>query len=485
MILTLLSHQWKAFWRSRGSGKSLIFRLLVGFGLLYILAAGLSLGLYFRVILLHIFPGQDPVTVFCSFLLYYFFIDLVVRFLFQDLPVLATRPYLLQNIPRRRLVSFLNIRSLFHFLNLLPILVFLPFILTDIRAAFGIIPAAALAGSVILLILLNHYLILYIKRKSIFNPWWLVAFVGACILLFLLPLRTVSSGSCFHLLHHPWLALAFISPPALVFLLNRRFLYNNLYFDELSGRQSYRQSSEYAWLRRWGVVGELVGLEFRLILRNRKPRAFLLTGLGVLAYSAMLSWPDAGHPMSPGILFFFCIAASSDFFIKYGGNAFAWQSGHFDGLHSSNIQTRDYIRSKFYIFTIIATANCLICLPYGLVDRRVLPMLAAAWIYNLGCNIPVVAWCGTLGYEPIDLSKGLGFNYKGMTTAQGWFMLLIMAPPFCIYFAFSRLFQHWVGVAAIGIAGVICLLFRSWFINLVTREFFRRKYLILRGFREK
>jgi len=110
MILTLLLHQWKAFWRSRGAGKALIFRLLIGFGLLYILAAGLVVGLYIPDILLHLFPGRQLVTVFCSLLLYYFSIDLVVRFLFQDLPVLATRPYLLQNIPRRRLVSFLDIR---------------------------------------------------------------------------------------------------------------------------------------------------------------------------------------------------------------------------------------------------------------------------------------------------------------------------------------------------------------------------------------
>jgi hypothetical protein len=284
---------------------------------------------------------------------------------------------------------------------------------------------------------------------------------------------------------YPVAGLAFIFPPALVYLLNRRFLYNNLYFDELSEGQSYRQSSEYAWLGRWGVVGELVGLEYRLILRNRKPRTFLLTSLAFLAQTAILTRPHDGQPVSPGFLFFYCIAASSAFLIQYGGYAFAWQSSHFDGLHSSNIQTRDYIRSKFYIFTIIATGNCLVCLLYGLLDQRVLPMVAAAWLYNLGCNIPVVAWCGTLGYEPVDLGKGLGFNYKGMTTANGWFMLLVMAPPFCIYFAFSRLFQHWAGVAAIGVTGVICLLFRSWFINLVTREFYQRKYLILRGFREK
>jgi len=485
MILTLLLHQWKAFWRSRGAGKALIFRLLVGFVLLYFLATGLALGLYMPEILLHFFPGQDLVTVFCSLLLYYFSIDLVVRFLFQDLPVLATRPYLLQNISRRRLVSFVDIRSLFHFLNLLPVLIFFPFIVAVIRTDFGNIPAVALTGSVTLLILLNHFLILYIKRRSVFNPWWLVAFVAVTILLFLLPLRTVSSVGFFHTLHHPWLALVFIFPPALVYLVNRRFLHNNLYFEELSGHDSYKQSAEYNWLRRWGVTGELIGLEYRLILRNRKPRIYLLFSLATLAYCAVFSRPNGGHPVSAGMLFFFCITANGALLIRYGGQAFAWQSSHFDGLHTSNIQTRDYIRSKFYVFTIIATLTYIISLLYGLLDLRALPMLTAAWLYNVGCNIPVAAWCATFDYQPIDLGKGVGFNYGGTTAAHGWYITLISLPPFLIYLAFSWLFQPWAGITAVGAAGGLCLLFRRWFIHLVTQEFFQRKYLILQAFREK
>jgi len=333
--------------------------------------------------------------------------------------------------------------------------------------------------------LLNHFLILYIKRRSIFNPWWLVAFVGVNILLFLLPLRTVSSGGFFYILHHPWLTLAFIFPPALVYLVNRRFLLNNLYFEEISGRDRYKQIAEYGWLRRWGVAGELVGLEYRLILRNRNPRTYLLFSLAILAYCVAWSWPHDGHTVSVGMLFFYCIVANGAFLIRYGGEAFAWQSSYFDGLNASNIQTRDYVRSKFYIFTIIATGTWLISLLYGLLDARALPMLTAAWLYNLGCNIPVAAWCATFGYKPMDLGKGIGFNYGGMTAANSWYITLISLPPYLIYMAFAWLFQPWAGVAAVGITGGVCLLFRRWFITLVTREFFQRKYLILKGFREK
>src|SRR6185437_8181187 len=125
MTLTLLLHQWKAFWRGRGVGKSLALQLFLGFIFLYLLATCLILGFELSSFIRHLFPGQDVFKIYCGLILYYFAIDVVLRFVIQELPVLATQPYLIQNIRRRQLVAFLNIRSLFHFLNLVPIFIFL------------------------------------------------------------------------------------------------------------------------------------------------------------------------------------------------------------------------------------------------------------------------------------------------------------------------------------------------------------------------
>ena len=45
MIFTLLSHQWKSFWRGRGVGKSIAMQLFLGFIILYLLASCFVLGL--------------------------------------------------------------------------------------------------------------------------------------------------------------------------------------------------------------------------------------------------------------------------------------------------------------------------------------------------------------------------------------------------------------------------------------------------------
>ena len=64
----------------------------------------------------------NATNVFCSFILFYFAVDIIIRFFWQELPALAIQPYLLQNIRRKQLIAFLNIRSLFSFVNVLPFL---------------------------------------------------------------------------------------------------------------------------------------------------------------------------------------------------------------------------------------------------------------------------------------------------------------------------------------------------------------------------
>src|ERR1700743_2248243 len=100
MILTFLSHQWKSFWRGRGVGKNLAMQITLGFLLLYLLACCLAVGIELSFLLHKMYPGSDTIRVYCGLLLYYFAIDLGLRFAFQELPVLATQPYLGQNIRR-------------------------------------------------------------------------------------------------------------------------------------------------------------------------------------------------------------------------------------------------------------------------------------------------------------------------------------------------------------------------------------------------
>ena len=88
MTLTFLIHQVKAFWRSKSLGKSIAMRVVMGLLILYLLVNILVAAFFLDKILVETFPGQDILKMFNSFILYYFFMDLLMRFQLQELPTL-------------------------------------------------------------------------------------------------------------------------------------------------------------------------------------------------------------------------------------------------------------------------------------------------------------------------------------------------------------------------------------------------------------
>ena len=132
MLSTFLTHQWKAFWRSRNKTGSIVAQLFFGFFVLYFLVAAISVGFMMSGLIDKIAPEADPIVIFNGFILYYFLFDLTIRVQMQELPTLSVAPYLHLNISRKTIVNFLNLRSIFSIFNILPWFIFFPFIIVNI-----------------------------------------------------------------------------------------------------------------------------------------------------------------------------------------------------------------------------------------------------------------------------------------------------------------------------------------------------------------
>lgn len=464
----------------------------MGFLFLYLLASCLVLGIGLSYLLKKMYPGQDTIRIYCGMILYYFAIDLVLRFLFQELPVLSTRPYLALNIRRSQLVNFLNVRSLFHFLNLVPLFLFIPFAVTTIAAAFGGISALAFVLSILLLTAFNHFTMLYVLRKSYLNSWWMIRFVGAIALFMLLDylhvfsLSNISAWVFLKLLHTPLLAIVPLALFLLAYFNNRRFLLNNLYVEELAKKAGKKHSTEYTWLQRWGIMGELVALDIKLILRNKRPRQVAISAGLMLFYGLVIYRPIYMHPFNTTLLLFAGLLITGIFIINFGRFTFSWQSGSFDGLLASNLPMSEYIREKFMLYTAAATIAFVLSTLYGFIDQRIIYLEAATFLYNIGVNSVITIWLSTFNYKSIDLSKGNSFNYEGSGGTMGFiYMLIVMLGPLAVFLPFYFLHMPWTGVVVIGALGIAGLLARSLWIDLMTKEFYKRKYLMLQGFREK
>ena len=105
-------------------------KITVGF-LFFILFFEFVVGsIFFSDKLEEIFPNDDPVEKFNSFVLYGFSLGFLARFFMQKVPVLSIQPYLHLPLKKSSLVHFVLGKSLMSFFNFIPLIIFIPFILT-------------------------------------------------------------------------------------------------------------------------------------------------------------------------------------------------------------------------------------------------------------------------------------------------------------------------------------------------------------------
>ena len=89
----------------------------------------------------------------------------------------------------------------------------------------------------------------------------------------------------------------------------------------------------------------------------------------------------------------------------------------------------------------------------------------------------------TFNKKKMDLSKGTTFNYQGVS-AMNWLVLFpAFLLPVLIYAPFGLFGYKYIGLAVIGLIGLMGLLFRKYWIARITNNFFKRKYIMAEGFR--
>ncbi|WP_285010300.1 DUF5687 family protein [Pedobacter faecalis] len=490
MLTTFLHHQWKGFWRSQNRGGTIAAQIFMGFAVLYLLAIALVIGFSFEKIIPMMLPGKDVMLVFNGLILYYFAVDFVARIQLQDLPTLSIVPYLHLNIPRSKLVSFLNVRAVFTAFNLFPLIIFLPFCATVVASTLGGLVSAMYCLAVISLTLLNNYAALYVKRQTTTHAYLIFVVMGVVAAVALLEYTGVFSiaglsDRLFRLIAAtPVLAVMFPILAIGVFIAHARYLRSRLYAEELSAGTEKKVSTDLPFLGRFGEAGILAALELKLIMRHKRPRSAVIMSLLFVFYGFLFYKEKLLATNSFGAMIFAATFMTGSAISIYGQFMFGWQGAHFDGLLANRLSTVNFIRAKFLIFTVSSTIITLLVSFYGFIDWKIVMIQLAAYLYNIGIGSVVVLYFATRNYKAIDLSKGAGFNYQGVGASQFVLILPYFLLPYLFYLPFSIAGLPYWGLAALGAAGLVCLLTRRFWIRFIVKQFEKQKYKIAAGFRE-
>lgn len=491
MISNFLRHELKAFWRSKNTGKSIGVRIVMGLMILYLLVVVGIIGFAMDVVLEKALPNDDIIVAFCGIILIYFLFELLSRMQLQELPTLRVQPYLHLPVRRNIIVGYLALTALLSFFNLWPIILFFPFIVKVIAPVWGG-AATGFIISILAISIFNNYLAIYVKRKSNLNGWVYIVFSAALALLIaadfawhLYSIREISYIFFGNLLKHPVLALIPVAMAAGMFVLNFLYLKQNLYLEELSRKKaSYKTSTEYPILNRFGALGDQVANEIKLILRNKRPRsAFIMSGVFLL-YGLMI-YLNPSQGSSDVWRIFVGMFITGFFIISYGQFLYSWQAAHFDGLMVSKVSFTDFLKAKYLLFTAVSTAAVIVSIPYAYFGWRTVLVHCVMYVWNLGVNIHLVLFFANRNAKRIDLSKGASFNWEGVGATQWLLSLPLLLAPFIIFIPFNLMHLPNAGLAIMLVIGVIGIITRSFWLEKLVKDFYKRKYTITEGFRNK
>lgn len=492
MLIWFMRNEWREMKRSSMWDQSLAIKIGVGF-LFFILFFEFAVGsIYFSDKLEDIFPDDDPVEKFNSFVLYGFALGFLARFFMQKVPVLSIQPYLHLPLKKSSLVHFVLGKSLLSFFNFIPIVIFTPFVIFQLApySDYSGLGVWAYVLSMIFMVLSVNFMSIYFKRSLSVNSW-----ISGVIALFIIVLGILDyygfvsagkiSASVFtSVLSQPVLLLLPFILMILAYFVNYRTLISKLYPEENRKAKKGVAVQEIKYLKQFGEIGQLMQLEIKLFLRNKRPKSTLIFIPIFLLYGFMF-YPQKIYLEMTGMLIFVGLFMTGPILMMYGQYILSWESSYFDGILTSIGDFNRYFRAKYYIMAGTTVAAFIVTLPYVYFGTQILMINLACALFNIGISPYIVLFLSSNNKKRLDLSQGSAFNYQGVSGTQFILSIPIFVVPLLIYLPFWAFGNPEAGIAAIGITGLAGIGFNKVLMNVVVQRFERRKYIIADGFRNK
>ncbi len=488
----LYQNKWKESLRSSIWQKNLALNIILGIAMLYFLINFLILGLVSDKILLEFYPDENPVNKFNSFLLYFMGIDLLVRFLMQTLPTLSIQPYLHLPVKRSSLMHYLLGRSIVNPANYFYFVIFIPFAIKAVGSIYS--PATALLWLLMMLLIVffDNYLITYVKRQLGSKPFIALGLALLMALFIVLDrynifsLQSISEQIFTAVLLHPILIIIPILALTCIYFLNFYFLKKNAYLEDFTKNLSKQSVSTtgISFFDRFGVIGELMNLEIKLMLRNKRPKSIIFMTPLFLLYG-FIFYPQEIYINMGAMLIFVGIFITGGFMMTYGNYLISWESSYFDALLTKSFDFKKYFQAKYSLLLTTTILSYLITLPYVFFDIRLLYINTACFLFNLGFNIYIVLFFAMNNKKYLDLSKSATFNYQGVGASNFIVVLPMMLLPILIYLPFNFMGMPEIGWMVIGGIGLLGIALYKPLHAIIIRRFYIKKYAMAEGFRQR
>lgn len=494
MFFTLIRLQFLKSLRSTSFAKSLMANLLLGFLVLLLLSYVLAAGIFLKNILEQFSEGKDLIGFLNSYLIYFFLMEFMYRYFLQTLPVVELESLLHLPIGKRRIIHMLLIRSFISPLSIIALLLFLPFGVQDVQAAHGADGLVTWLGSILLISWTTHWFMLWFKQR--FED----SLIGLVVVFAVVLLGAGSSYmGWFNLgeLFQPVFDFSLESPIPLLVLVGAvmgayflcfRYYVSNAYLEDLAEEENVRfVNQSFGFLSRFGLAGEMANVEWKLIIRHKKSRTFLMLSAFFLLYG-MIFYDNPAYKSEDGFSFIFIFVGvfiTGIFMIQYGQLFLSWNSSNFDFYLGKKGGIEGLVKGKYLLFIGISVICFLASVPYAYFGWHFLLIHLATFLFNIGVLVHVIIYLALWKPKPMDLNKGAMFNYEGVGAAQFLIVIPMMLGPYLIFVPFSILFNDYAGLLALGVIGILGIISFKRLAQINIQRILSNRYEISSSFRQE
>ncbi len=480
--------------RSTAFAKSALVAVFLGFLAILLLAYVFLLGFVLKEIIIKILEVVDAIDFVNSNLIYFFLFEFMYRYFIQKLPVIELEKFLHLPISKSKIIHFLLIRSFVSPLTLISLLLFAPFAFQEVALKFGKSSGVMWLCSILLTSWSLHWLMLWFKQK--FED----SLIGIAIVFGVMLLGVGSSYYGWYNLGNilkPLFELASISPIPLIVLLliffglyfmAYQYYFQNAYLEDLGEEETIRFANQSLGVfSRFGMAGELADLEWKLIIRHKKSRTFLMLSGFFLLYG-LIFYTNPAYQAEEGFSHMFIFVGSfitGIFMIQYGQLFLSWNSGNFDFFLRNREGVNALIKGKYLLLIGISCMCFILSVPYAYFGWDFLLIHLATFLFNMGVVIHLVVYISLWKPKPMDLNKGAMFNYEGVGIAQFFMIIPMMGAPYLVYLPFALFINQYAGLLALGILGITGILVFPKLSALSINRVMQNRYEISSSFRQE
>lgn len=491
LIANLIKQEWKKSYRAQGFYKNLAVSILLGFFALYMAVVFLFLGLSLNEILEKTHKTLNPMELFNGVMLYLMLFGLALRFFMQQLNTFNLPPYQVLPVKRTTLINFLILKPLASPVNYFLLLVVVPFAIKSVVGYYSVSVAIRFVLSFILLVWFNSLTAAFLKRRfgtgllSFLSVVFVLLGIGALEYFKLFSLFNISRLLYGFIVLKSVGLLIPVCAVVFAYTLNRWFFSTNYYPEKFNSKIKGDKTvaADLSFLNRFGIIGELISLEIKLILRHKRTKQILYMSVLFLFYG-LIFYTQKRLDTNYGMMFFAAMFITGFLMLMFGQWVISWDSSHFDTLMTKNIPVRTYLNANYYLLISFNIICFILTTPYFFFGMKIVYMHLAAFMFNIGVNVYLLIFLATYNNRRIDLSKSSAMNYQGTTYKSFLIVLPIMFLPMIIVYTISALSSVTVALWTLSLIGLAGVILRNQIMNLCVNQFNKRKYKLAEGFRE-